>query len=164
MPNQYNYNFSEETQSYHFTTKDDIEYKVAFIIDHTFSTVSNLEIDNVYQLIIEKVSDKIEKFDANVSETIKDIVSSFFNNELNSMIYICDDEDGKSELRFNVFDRWYQTSSIKDIVTKVNNVIKCTNNGIDTVIYSSLMYHNDNVNKEVIIEIYQTIQEILNEK
>lgn len=164
MPNPYNYNFDDETQSYHFTTKNGIEYKVAFIVDHTFSAVSNIEIDNVFQLIIEKEDDGIERYDSQVSETVKDIVASFFLNSQNSMIYICDDEDSKAETRFKVFDRWYQSSTLTDYVFKVDNVIECDSPAGITTIYSSLLYHNENINKEEIIDIYNNIQEILNDK
>ena len=164
MPNPYNYYFLEETQSYYFITKNNIEYKIVFIIDHTFSSISNIKIDNVFQLVIEKMTDIIEQFDSQVSETIKDIVISFFKNELNSMIYVCDNEDSKGHVRFNVFERWYQSSSLLETITKIDNVISFDSNGNETVIYTSLLYHNENINKDTIVEIYNTMQEILNEK
>ncbi len=37
-------------------------------------------------------------------------------------------------------------------------------NNKDYTIYSSLLYHQDNSNKETILEVYKTIQEVLNEK
>lgn len=164
MLNPYNYFFDEASQTYHFTTKNDIEYRIAFIIDHTFSAVSGLEIKDIYQIIIDKISDEIEKFDSQVSATIQSIVDAFFTNSQNSMIYICDDKDKKGEKRFNAFERWYQNSHFTDYILKVDNVIVCNSNNLDYTIFSSLLYHHNNNNKETILEIYQTIQEILNDK
>ncbi|ESU25221.1 hypothetical protein FLJC2902T_31610 [Flavobacterium limnosediminis JC2902] len=80
------------------------------------------------------------------------------------MIYVCDDKDNKGEKRFNVFQRWYQKSNFTDFIMKVDNVIVCNSNDTDYTLYSSLLYHQDNTNKETILELYQTIQDILNEK
>lgn len=63
----YNYFLNENPQFYYFITKNKIEYRVAFIVDETFSAVSGLDINNIFQIIIEKVSDKIEKLDIQVS-------------------------------------------------------------------------------------------------
>lgn len=93
MPNPYKYHFDQVTQSYHFTTKNEIEYRVAFIIDHTFSAVSGNEIENIYQIIIEKLNDGVEKLDSQVAATIQNIVDLFFHNAQNAMIFICDDKD-----------------------------------------------------------------------
>lgn len=164
MPNPYNYYFDEATQTYHFITKNGIDYRVAFIVDHTFSAVSGLEIENVYQIIIDKVNDDLEKFDSQVSATVQTIVDSFFINAQNSMIYVCDDKDNKGEKRFKAFQRWYQNSTFTDHIIKVDNVIICNSDNGDYTIYSSLLYHQDNNNKETILEIYETIQVILNEK
>ena len=68
MLSPYNYVFDNITITYNFTTKNDIIYRIAFIVDETFSAISGKEIPNVYQLIIEKASDDIEPFDSNVSK------------------------------------------------------------------------------------------------
>ena len=99
-----------------------------------------------------------------VAATIQAIVDLFFTNAQNAMIYICDDKDNKGEKRFNTFHRWYLNSSLVNYIIKMDNVIICNSNNEDYTIYSSLLYHQDNSNKETILEVYKTIQEILNEK
>ncbi|MDW8852649.1 DUF6169 family protein [Flavobacterium sp. MMLR14_040] len=160
----YNYYLKDNSQFYYFITKNTIEYRVAFIRDETFSAVSGLEIDNIFQIIIEKVSNKLEKLDTRVFATIQEIVRLFFINSQNSMIYICDDKDNKGTKRFNVFNRWYQKSDLTEIIMKKDNIITCNSNNQDLTIYSSLLYHQNNKNKKTIVEVYNTIQEILNEK
>lgn len=160
----YNYFLNENPQFYYFITKNKIEYRVAFIVDETFSAVSGLDINNIFQIIIEKVSDKIEKLDIQVSITIQAIIIAFFKNSQNSMLYVCDDKDDKSLKRFKVFNRWYARSGIESEILKKDNVINCKSNSHNTIIYSSLLYHKENRNQKTIIEIYNTMQEILDEK
>ncbi|MFH7015249.1 hypothetical protein [Flavobacterium sp. FlaQc-47] len=66
----YNYQFNENSKFYYFTTKNKIEYRVAFIIDETFSAISGLDINNIFQIVIEKVTDELEKLDIQVSATV----------------------------------------------------------------------------------------------
>ena len=164
MLNLYNYTFNEVTSTYNFTTKNNIEYKVVFIIDETLDSVSEDTIENVYQVIIEKVSDTIEPFDSAVARTIDDIIKSFFENAQNSLIYICSEDEEKAEIRFNVFDRWYLNSTFNEFVTKIDNVINCEANGEVYLLYTSLLYHNDNPNIEYVLTAYNSIEEVLNSK
>ena len=164
MPIPYNYYFNEDSQFFYFSTKNVIEYRIAFIQDETFSAVSGFEINNVFQIVIEKVNDEIERFDAKVSSTIQAIITAFFINSQNAMIYVCDDKDKKGIKRFNTFNRWYKNSGLKTAIIKKDNIITCFSNDQNFIIYSSLLYHHDNQNKETILEVFNTIQEILNEK
>ncbi|UUF12637.1 MULTISPECIES: DUF6169 family protein [Flavobacterium] len=164
MPTPYRYFLNENPQFYYFITKNQIEYRIAFIVDETFSAISGLEIDNIFQIIIEKVSDEIEKLDPGVSATIQSIIIAFFKNSQNSMLYVCDDKDNKSIKRFNLFNRWYLRSGLHNTILKKDNLINCRSKNQHTIIYSSLLYHKENKNKETIIEIYNTLQEVLDEK
>ncbi len=164
MPNLYNYTLNEVTSTYNFTTKNNIEYKVIFIIDETLDSVSEDTIENVYQVIIEKVGDTIETFDSAVARTIDDIIKSFFENAQNSLIYICSDDEEKAEIRFNLFDRWYLNSTFNEFITKIDNVINCEANGEAYLLYTSLLYHNDNPNVEYVLTAYNSIEEVLNSK
>ena len=65
MQSHYNYVFDEITNTYNFVTKNQILYRVAFIIDETFSTISGEEISNIFQLVIEKSNEEIEPYDTN---------------------------------------------------------------------------------------------------
>ena len=103
MPIPYNYYFNEDSQFFYFSTKNVIEYRIAFIQDETFSAVSGFEINNIFQIVIEKVNDEIERFNTKVSSTIQAIITAFFINSQNAMIYVCDDKDKKGIKRFNTF-------------------------------------------------------------
>lgn len=49
-------------------------------------------------------------------------------------------------------------------MTKVDNIINCESEGDIYTIYTSLLYHNENQNVEYILEAYQKIENILNDK
>jgi Family of unknown function (DUF6169) len=162
LPNPYNFSYEEGSKTYNFTTKNAIDYRVAFVVDETFSAVSGLEIPNVYQMVIEKVTDSIEQFDSSVSATIKNIVKGFFENSENAMIFFCDDSDKKAISRFNTFERWYWSSEMTNYISKVDNIIKCSTDYLDYILYTSLLYHKNNSNIDTLLEVYQTIEDILN--
>jgi len=67
LQNRYNYVFDSATDTYHFTTKNNICYRVSFVIDQTFSTLSGQGISGIYQLVVEKATEELEPFDSKVS-------------------------------------------------------------------------------------------------
>lgn len=165
MRNLYNYAFDVITNTYNFTTKNNILYRVAFVVDETFSTISNEEIPNVFQLVIDKASDENEPYDARVSKTIEDIVRRFFYNVQNAMIYICSDEDNKALTRFKVFDRWYKKSEYKSFIVKIDNIIQYNISRSESQkLFTSFLYHKDNPSHHKLVEIYRQIEQILNEE
>ncbi len=103
MQNHYNYVFDNITNTYNFTTKNNVLYRVAFIIDETFSTISGQEIPNIFQLVVEKATDEIELYDSKVSKTIEDIIEQFFRRIENSLVYVCSDDDDKARQRHKIF-------------------------------------------------------------
>lgn len=163
MQNHYNYVFDDITNTYNFTTKNNILYRVAFIVDETFSAISGEEIPNIFQLVIEKATDELEPYDAEVAKTIEDLVERFFYRVENSLIYVCSDDNEKAKQRHKIFDRWYRKSEYKDSVMKIDNIIVIT---IDEQniqkFYTSFMFHRDNPAYGKMIEIYNQIEEALN--
>lgn len=165
MRNHYNYTFDNITNTYNFTTKNNILYRVAFVVDETFSAISDEEIPNIFQLVIEKASDELEPYDPKVSRTIIHIVERFFQNALNSMIYVCSDEDHKAFARFKVFDRWYKKSEYSAFIVKIDNIIQYRISKTETLkMYTSFMFHQDNPFHQKLVEIYNLIEKTLNEE
>ena len=163
MQNHYNYVFDDITNTYNFTTKNSILYRVAFIVDETFSTISGEEIPNIFQLVIEKATDGTEPYDAKVSKTIEDIIERFFQRVENSLIYICSDNDEKAKQRHRIFDRWYKKSEYKRVVIKIDNIISIKIDDINIQkLYTSFMFHKDNSNYKKLIDIYYQIEKTLN--
>lgn len=165
MQNQYDYVFDKITNTYNFVTKHHILYRIAFVVDHTFSTISGEDIPNIFQLVVEKVNDEIEPFDSTVSQTIEDIVERFFRKVENSLIYVCSDSRDKAEIRHKVFDRWYKKSKYNEFIVKKDNIITVDIGDLEPLkIYTSFMFHKLNSNYEKLVAIYNQIERALNEE
>lgn len=163
MQNHYNYVFDNITNTYNFTTKNNGLYRVAFIIDATFSTISRQEIPNVFQLVVEKATDEIELYDSKVSKTIEDIIEQFFHRIENSLVYVCSNDDEKAIQRHKIFDRWYKNSQYKEFVVKIDNIINIKIDQINIQkLYTSFMFHKNNPNYNKLISIYTQIESVLN--
>lgn len=164
MQNHYNYAFDGITNTYNFPTKNGILYRVAFVEDHTLSEISGKEILNVFQFVIEKIGDEKEGFDAKISETIKHIIGKFFEQSQYSIIYVCSNDENKAEQRFKVFSRWYEHSGFKNTIIKIDNVIEIVSTNENMKIFTSLLFHVENKNTKAILEIYNAIGDVLNNK
>ena len=165
MQSHYNYVFDEITNTYNFVTKNEILYRVAFIIDETFSTISGEEISNIFQLIIEKSNEEIEPYDSKVSKTIEHLIERFFQKIENSLIYICSDDNEKAEKRHEVFNRWYKKSKYKEVIIKIDNIISVSiSENEKQKLYTSFMFHKQNSNFEKLLEIYSQLEKVLNEE
>jgi hypothetical protein len=163
LQNHYNYVFDNITNTYNFTTKNSVLYRVAFIVDETFSSISTEKIPNIFQLVIEKANIEIEPYDARVSKTIEDIIERFFQKIENSLIYVCSDDNEKAIQRHKIFDRWYRKSEHKSHVMKIDNIItiKIDENNVQKL-YTSFLFHTNNPNYKKLINIYSQIEEALN--
>lgn len=164
MQSHYNYAFDSITNTYNFATKNDILYRVAFVVDETFSTISGEEIPNIYQLIIEKATDELEPLDTKVAKTIEHVIERFFQKTENALIYVCSDEDEKAAVRHKIFDRWYQNSDYKDWIVKIDNIMKFNIKNEIQKLYTSFLFHKQNLNYEKLIQIYAQIENVLNEE
>jgi len=160
----YNYTFNSDSGYYTFFTKRQIEYRVAFYEDFTLaSCVSNdVQLGNIYQITIDKVGTQPAPYDLLVSETIRNIITAFFESIQNALIYICDDNDKKAFQRFSAFDRWYNKSNMTSYITKLNNIIEFDSGSETIKLYTSLMFHKDNINVKNIEDAFNSINSTLN--
>jgi len=163
LENHYNYVFDHITSTYNFTTKNNILYRIAFVVDERFSELSGEEIPNVFQLVVEKASEETEPYDSKVSKTIENIIERFFRKIENSLVYVCSDEDKKGKIRHDIFDRWYKKSEFKESIIKMDNIIKINISKLETLrLYTSFMFHKENSSYEQLVGIYNQIEQILN--
>lgn len=163
LQNHYNFSFEEKTNSYIFETKNKITYKIIFVNDFTFNTISVSEsFNDVYQIVIEKISKEIEPFDSLVSKTISEIILCFFKNNNNSILYVCSDNDKKEIKRFNAFQRWYAQSETNKFILKIDNILSFEYENSKQLIFTSFLIHSENPRKNDLIEIYSQIENSIN--
>ncbi len=161
MQTHYNYTYDRESKSYNFITKNGIFYKVSFIVDETFSTLSEREIPNVYQIVLDKISSETEPLDSKVFRTVECIIVKFFEKVENSILYVCSEDEGKEKQRLRVFNRWYNKSKHKESIKKVDKVIVIDDE--NSPIFTSFMYHINNPNYKDILKIYTSLEDLLRE-
>jgi len=160
LPSLYNYSFNPDLFTYQFETDNGIVYQIAFVVENSFSEVGGIEVPDVYHLIIQNISQGRSALDASVSITIIAIIEDFFLHTERAIIYVCDNGDGRGQVRHKTFDRWFNNSDLPEYVDKVDNTF---GDGEDTL-FSSVLVHKENVNRQTIIDIYQTMVDIFNEK
>jgi len=159
----YNYSYDGITKSYNFTTKNGFLYRVAFIEDATLSSVLRKEYPNTFQLIIEKATDGLEPLDSLVSKTIEDIIKRFFQTAENSLIFICSDDQDKAIKRHNAFGRWYENSELKGSISKYDSELSFEpKKGQKSILYTSLIIHNNHPKFETLMEAFYGLHEALN--
>jgi len=163
LQDHYNYVFDDINSTYQFTTKNNISYRVAFVKDEAFSMISSREIDDVFQLVVDKTIDLKEPLDLLVSKTIEHIISSFFRNTSNSLIYVCSGESDTALKRHKVFDRWYSRSLNKKNIVKFDTVIRIENLVIGNYeVYTSYLIHRENNNYNDLSKLFFQLEDVLN--
>lgn len=156
----YNYIFDSTLRAYLFQTAYGIEYRVAFVKDESLNTVTNTEdFQNIFQLVIEKVGDRKERFDPKVSQTVEQLLMEFFETTDRAVLYFCSQEQNKESIRARTFDRWYQKSTFRIEIEKVDLVIEYAVQGKPQKVYSSLLFHYCHPEREKLRQVFQHMGE-----
>lgn len=160
--NHYNFTYNPSFKAYSFQTDNLIDYRVAFIKDESFNTLTGTEeFQDLYQIVVEKVGDRKEPFDMRVSRTIEKLVVDFFRNEERAILYVCSQEERKELKRAMAFTRWYRNSPFRLQVEKMDWVVEFESAGKVCKIYSSLLFHHRNPQKGRLREAYHQMGEAL---
>lgn len=114
----------EETEdTVRFITDGGVEYKVAFVED------DNMGIDNAYQLVISNISGtNIKGVDGKIGQTIAAIVNSFFTDNRNVLLFICDTSDNHQAARNRKFTSWFTRYANHEEITMNTEVIEMEEN------------------------------------
>lgn len=85
-----------------FITDGGVVYMVGFIAE------TNMDIPNAYQLFITpRGRTKHVGTDVKIGQTIAEIVKSFFRNNNNVLVYVCDTSDRMQAARNRKFKMWF---------------------------------------------------------
>jgi hypothetical protein len=103
-----------------------------------------------FNLKVINAVDSIGKpYDARVEATIIDILSTFFRNNKNSLIYICDNLDSRQRGRRRKFDSWFKKSQTT-VVEKYDIDFSVH----DIQILASFMVHAQNPHKDLLVKLF----------
>ena len=87
---------------YIFETDNGIHYTISFEEETSFGGCST------YQFVIEKRERVRSAHDPKVEQTILAIVNQFFQENLDVLLYMCDDSDGREANRNRLFLAWFK--------------------------------------------------------
>lgn len=151
LPCPYSVIFDSESSIYTFTTKHNIEYKIAFTNSNFF------ENGNVFSIVIECVTMDRPQIDDGVRLTIDSIISHFFSDKSRSLLYICETKDRRQLSRKVKFDRWFSYSSVKNQFERYDCVIPTEHESQHT----TLIVNKENPSKSDVIYTYkETVSEL----
>ena len=148
LPHPYKYTLTEEGR-YHFTTESGIEYFAYFLDLSDYSP--GLYTFNFERKELPKDDEK-KAPGCNVLDTICQILSDFFQQKTNAMLFVCDSTDGRAEGRRRLFSRKF--NSVND-----GSFEKIDRDGRTAYysVYSSLIYRKDNPNKDDLLAAFEQI-------
>jgi hypothetical protein len=125
----YAYEFSgDSTNSYFFTTANDVEYVINFVPSTDFITgYPELEAD-VFEMIISVADNPTGgriPADPRTEPTILTIFSDFFRPHRDALIFICDSADGREQARHRKFGLWFYTNAPQSVgeLAKLDQII-----------------------------------------
>jgi Family of unknown function (DUF6169) len=158
----YKVTLDPKNQTYLFTTINGIEYQLAFIdfVGYFSGTSTEDLITKVFSLNIDKLTDKVAPTDRDVQVTIECIVTHFFEDRENSLVYVCDHSDEKHAARKRKFNKWFHDSVSKDEFIKLDDVV----NTPDGVHYTSVIFHIENPFRQYVETGYYEVIETLNKE
>lgn len=110
--NQYQYTKNIDGE-YRFLTDKDIEY-IAY-----FNRVP-IESCIVYNFVFAKSTVGRFGMDSKIRNTIFSIISDFWEDYEEVILFVCDSSDGRSEIRMRLFDYWYRLLKNDNNVTKID--------------------------------------------
>lgn len=110
--NQYQYTKNIDGE-YRFLTDKGIEY-IAY-----FNRVP-IESCIVYNFVFAKSTVGRFVMDSKIRNTIFSIISDFWEDYEEVILFVCDSSDGRSEIRMRLFDYWYRLLKNDNNVTKID--------------------------------------------
>ena len=147
------YNFSSHNNDNKYIFKTD--YSVAYSVEFTDGTHYFLNLPAhipVYEFNIKalNVVDGIgQPYDTRIEITIIDILSAFFENHKNSLIYVCDNLDNRQQARYRKFDGWFKKSR-PALIEKYDVDFYIH----DIQILASLIVHVQNPDKNLLVRLF----------
>jgi hypothetical protein len=148
MTIQQPYSYTNQGNKFTFVTDNSVIYSVEFT-DGSFYFFDLPPDALIFELNIKVLNSMVQPFDKRTEATIVDILSNFFNENRNSLIYICNNLDNREQARFRKFDMWFKRNT-PALIEKydVNFTIH------DIQFLASLILHTQNLHKDELIKLF----------
>lgn len=139
--------------NYVFETERGIHYSISFEEESSFGGC------NTYQFIIDKIDKVRSAHDPKVEQTILAILSQFFVEHLDVLLYMCDDSDGREANRNRLFLTWFKKNADTNRFTIRTASAVVEGKGF----YAAIIVENRNPLLENIIEDFEMTARVLTE-
>ncbi len=140
-----------EDGGYDFVTSQGIHYTIYFDDDQPIGGCET------FQFIIQKVEHRRTPHDPMVEQTILTIVDQFFIENLNVLLYICDDSDGREAKRNRLFLSWFNKFAEPNRFTIRTASTIIEGHGF----YAAIIVENRNPKLKAITEEFETTSQAL---
>lgn len=140
-----------EDGGYDFVTSQGIHYAIYFDHDQPLGGCET------FQFIIQKVEHQHSSHDPKVEQTILTIVDQFFRENLNVLLYICDDSDGREAKRNRLFLSWFNKFAEPGRFTICTASTIIEGHGF----YAAIIVENRNPLLEAITDEFETASQAL---
>jgi hypothetical protein len=140
--------------AYNFKTERGLEYSCSFLSYAEYFPNHPEIAHRFYSFNLNLKSSAKKAFtgtDNRIAATVISIVSSFLESQINAVVYVCDNSDGKEAARAKKFLSWFNYFEYaSEKIIQISNNFKIG----DMMIYSSLLVHRKNNEIEKIILAY----------
>jgi hypothetical protein len=145
------YNYTYESNKYTFETDNSVIYSVEFT-DGSFYFFDLPPDVFVFELNIKVLNvgnSFVQPYDKRTEATVVDILSKFFNDNRNSLIYVCNNLDNREHARYRKFDIWFRRN--KTLLIEKHDVNFTMQ---DIHILASLILHVQNSHKDTLVKLF----------
>jgi hypothetical protein len=145
------YNFTQRDDKYTFQTDNSVIYSVE-LTDGSFYFFDLPHYITVFELNIKTLNATdsiIRPFDKRIEATIVAILSLFFKDNNNSLIYVCNNLDNRQKARNRKFDTWFNREE-SVLIEKYDVDVAFQN----IQILASILVHVKNIHKEELVRMF----------
>jgi hypothetical protein len=145
------YNITYRANKYYFETDNLVAYSVEFSpgTDYFLYLPPHIPVFEFNIKVLSAADLLGQPYDERVEATIVDILNTFFENNRNSLIYVCDNLDNRQKVRRRKFDGWFNKSNTTSIEKyDVDFISK------EVEILASLLVHAQNPDKDLLVSLF----------
>ncbi|NJN33353.1 MAG: hypothetical protein HC817_02955 [Saprospiraceae bacterium] len=145
------YKFKQLDNKYSFITDNSIVYSVDFTDGsiYFYNLPPNIPVFELNIKVRNAVESNGQPYDKRMEVTIAAILSTFFKDNMNSLIYVCDNLDNRQKGRFRKFESWFKRSDNTQLEKyDVNFTTQ------DMQILASLIIHIENPHKDLLVNLF----------
>jgi hypothetical protein len=148
------YSFTQRGNRYFFETDNLVAYSLDFTdgTHYFFDLPVHIPVFEFSISILNAADLLLNPYDERIEATIVHILSAFFEDNKNSLLYVCDNLGNRQQARFRKFHSWFKRNKT-DNIEKYDVVF----DALEMQILASLMVHTQNPDKELLVSLFLSL-------